>query len=152
MARHCEHCGTEVAVTATFCRSCGQALVPVDRDPNQLPARPPASPPARVPAQVPPSAPVQHGPPVFYKNPGVATLLSFFWAGAGQIYNGQIGKGVVFLIMYGFSLLLMFVLIGFITTPILWIIGMVDANSSAKAINDRLAREQGQHGAPHGTF
>jgi TM2 domain-containing membrane protein YozV len=32
-------------------------------------------------------------PPIFYKNPSIATILSFFWMGLGQIYNGQIGKG-----------------------------------------------------------
>jgi len=80
---------------------------------------------------------------VFYKNPGVATLLSFFFMGAGQIYNGQIGKGVAYIVLYSISLLLMFVLIGFITTPILWIIGMVDANSSANHINQELARRHG---------
>lgn len=33
-------------------------------------------------------------PPVFYKNPGLAAVLSFFFMGLGQIYNGQIAKGV----------------------------------------------------------
>lgn len=30
-----------------------------------------------------------------YKNPGVAAVLSFIFAGLGQIYNGHIGKGLV---------------------------------------------------------
>jgi TM2 domain-containing membrane protein YozV len=77
--------------------------------------------------------------PKFYKNPAVATILSFLFMGLGQFYNGQIGKGVLFIILYGFSILLMFVMIGFITTPILWIWGMVDANNSAKRINEHLA-------------
>jgi len=58
-------------------------------------------------------------PPKFYKNPSTATILSFFFMGLGQIYNGQIGKG----------------------TPILWIWGMVDANNSAKKINEKIATE-----------
>lgn len=78
--------------------------------------------------------------PKFYKNPAVATILSFFYMGLGQFYNGQIGKGVVFIILYGISLLLMYVIIGFVTTPILWIWGMIDANNSAKRINERLSR------------
>jgi len=78
-------------------------------------------------------------PPKFYKNPGVATVLSFFFMGLGQIYNGQIGKGIVFIILYAISWLLMFIFIGFITTPILWIWGMVDANRSAKEINKKIA-------------
>jgi len=80
-------------------------------------------------------------PPKFYKNPAVATILSLFVMGLGQIYNGQIGKGILFIVLYGISCLLMFVIIGFITTPILWIIGMVDANKSAKKINESLASE-----------
>jgi TM2 domain-containing membrane protein YozV len=90
-----------------------------------------------------PVSPIQTAgqPPKFYKNPGVATVLSFFFMGLGQIYNGEIGKGVLFILLYGISFLLMFVVIGFVTTPILWIWGMVDANKSAKRINDELARQ-----------
>ena len=80
-------------------------------------------------------------PPKFYKNPSIATILSLFFMGLGQIYNGQIGKGVVFIILYGISVALMWVVIGFITTPILWIWGMVDANNSAKKINEKMATE-----------
>jgi len=135
MARMCEKCNAEVAADARFCRSCGTALAPMGaRDVEIAPMHP--DPVARpTPAYRPhPAA------PVFYKNPGIATLLSFFWMGAGQVYNGQIAKGVAFLVMYLFSILLMFVLIGFITTPILWIIGMVDANASAKKINQEMAQ------------
>jgi len=80
-------------------------------------------------------------PPKFYKNPSIATILSFFFMGLGQIYNGQIGKGIVFIILYGISVTLMWVVIGFVTTPILWIWGMVDANNSAKKINEKMATE-----------
>ncbi len=78
-------------------------------------------------------------PPKFYKNPSVATILSFFFMGLGQIYNGQIGKGIIFIILYGISFALMIIVIGFITTPILWIWGMVDANNSAKKVNAEIA-------------
>ena len=80
-------------------------------------------------------------PPKFYKNPSIATILSFFFMGLGQIYNGQIGKGIVFIILYGVSVALMWVVIGFVTTPILWIWGMVDANNSAKKLNEKMAAE-----------
>ena len=39
-------------------------------------------------------------PPVFYKNPGLAAVLSFFYMGLGQIYNGQISKGIIFIVVY----------------------------------------------------
>ena len=64
-------------------------------------------------------------------------MLSFFYTGLGQIYNGQIGKGILLLIIYGASWLAMAVLIGFITTPILWIYGMYDAYKTAERINTR---------------
>ena len=79
-------------------------------------------------------------PPKFYKNPTIAVLLSFFVTGLGQIYNGQIGKGVLFIVLYAVSWLCMFVVIGLVTTPLLWIWGMIDANNEAKRINAELAR------------
>ncbi|MBD3403697.1 hypothetical protein GF420_12435 [candidate division GN15 bacterium] len=82
-------------------------------------------------------------PPVFYKNPGLAAVLSFFWMGLGQVYNGQIAKAVVFIVAYAISWLLMFILIGFITTPILWLYGMWDAYDSAQKINSDLAFRAG---------
>ncbi|WP_078554904.1 hypothetical protein [Bacillus alkalicellulosilyticus] len=70
------------------------------------------------------------------KNSGIAAVLSFFYSGLGQIYNGQIAKGIAFIVAYAISVLLMFVIIGFITTPILWIWGMVDAYKQAEKINN----------------
>jgi len=87
---------------------------------------------------------MQQNPPVFYKNPGLAAVLSFFWMGLGQIYNGQLAKGILFMIVYGFSWVLMFVLIGFITTPILFVYGIWDAYTSAEKINHWLAQQAGQ--------
>ena len=77
-------------------------------------------------------------PPIFFKNPTVATLCSFIFAGLGQFYNGQILKGILFFGSMFFSVLLMWLFIGYILAPIVWILGMVDANSSAKRINKRL--------------
>lgn len=71
------------------------------------------------------------------KSPGLAAVLSFFVTGLGQIYNGQIGKGIGFIVGYFISWLLMFVIIGFITTPIIWIWGMVDSYKVANALNQK---------------
>ena len=79
-------------------------------------------------------------PPKFYKNPTIAVILSFFVTGLGQIYNGQIGKGVVFIVLYALSWASMWIVIGLVTTPILWIWGMVDAHNEARRINAELAR------------
>jgi TM2 domain-containing membrane protein YozV len=112
---YCPTCGTKAAdETAPFCRICGNPLAS-DAHPRVIVIKPPRS-------------------------PGVAAVLSFFWCGLGQIYNGQIGKGIAMGIAYFFSYLLMYVLIGFITTPILWIWGMVDAYRTAEQLNRSDAR------------
>jgi TM2 domain-containing membrane protein YozV len=62
-------------------------------------------------------------------------VLSALWVGLGQIYNGEIGKGLGLMVAYIISALLILVLIGIITTPILWIYGIYDAYDTAKKIN-----------------
>ena len=69
------------------------------------------------------------------KNSGLAAVLSFFFSGLGQIYNGEIGKGIAFIVGQIINAALMMVFIGFITHPIVWIWGMVDAYKSAERIN-----------------
>lgn len=86
--------------------------------------------------------------PVFYKNPGLAAVLSFVFMGLGQIYNGQIAKGILFMIVYSISFLLMIILIGFVTTPILFIWGIWDAYKSAEKINQDIARQAGSYPGP----
>jgi len=72
------------------------------------------------------------------KNPGVAAILSFFWAGLGQIYNGQLMKGIGFIVLYAICVLLCFFLIGLLILPTVWIIGIWDAYRTAKLYNDRM--------------
>jgi TM2 domain-containing membrane protein YozV len=81
-----------------------------------------------------------------YKNPGLAAVLSFFYMGLGQIYNGQIAKGIVFIVAYSISWLLVAVVIGLITTPIMFIFGIYDAYRSAEKINYDIARRTGAQG------
>jgi len=56
------------------------------------------------------------------RNPILAAILSVIVAGLGQIYNGQIGKGVVFIILQIINGALTVVLIGWVLMPIvgLW--------------------------------
>ncbi|HLZ28636.1 MAG TPA: hypothetical protein VKV73_15085 [Chloroflexota bacterium] len=69
------------------------------------------------------------------KSAGLAAVLSFLWCGLGQIYNGEIGKGLIFGLLYFVSFCLIFVAIGLLTTPLLWIWGMVDAYNTAERIS-----------------
>ena len=73
------------------------------------------------------------------KNSGLAAVLSFFYTGLGQIYNGEIGKGIVLIIVQIVNIMLMFVVIGLITYPILWGWGIYDAYQTAEKINKKLA-------------
>ena len=76
---------------------------------------------------------------------GVAVVLSFFFPGLGQIYNGQIGKGIllIFLQIINDSLIIMDIF-GTINIPgllyiegfIVWIFGMYDAYQTAEKINE----------------
>ncbi len=78
----------------------------------------------------PPAYPFARPPMLPYKRkePAIALLLSFFMPGLGQIYNGDVGKGVLFLI--GFWILV-WVFIGWI----FWVWAMIDAHQSATDIN-----------------
>jgi TM2 domain-containing membrane protein YozV len=76
------------------------------------------------------------------KNPGLAAVLSFFISGLGQIYNGQIAKGVGLIVLQAINALLMFVLVGFITYPAVWIYGMYDAYKTAERINSKGSHNQ----------
>jgi TM2 domain-containing membrane protein YozV len=86
-------------------------------------------------AEICPKCGVRIKPPVEIKNPGLAGVLSFFIVGLGQIYNGQIGKGIILIILYIISIALCWVIVGFILLPILWIYGIYDAYKTAKRIN-----------------
>ncbi len=124
----CSGCGREIKATDQFCPGCGRAA-----GTGSTSLAPTAGTAVAPGIQAPPQQQVVVVKS--QKNPGVAAVLSFFWAGLGQIYNGEIGKGIIFLICYLVSALLMLAFIGFITTPILWIYGMVDAYKTAEKLN-----------------
>lgn len=45
----------------------------------------------------------------FHTNPGLAAVLSFIWNGLGQIYNGQIRKGLTIMFVSTISMLIVIV-------------------------------------------
>ena len=71
------------------------------------------------------------------KEPGIAAVLSFLFTGLGQIYNGQLGKGLFFICIQAVNVMLMMVVIGFITFPIFWVYGIWDAYNVAKLMNSQ---------------
>ena len=65
--------------------------------------------------------------------PTLALLLSLLWPGLGQVYNGQIRKGILLMLLYVMSLLLISASpIGFFTTALLLVYGVVNARSVAE--------------------
>lgn len=71
-----------------------------------------------------------------HKNPGLAAVLSLFMIGLGQIYNGQIGKGLLFMV-FGFCIALSILfLVGLILFPAFWIYNIYDAYATAQQINE----------------
>jgi TM2 domain-containing membrane protein YozV len=62
----------------------------------------------------------------------IAAALSFFLPGLGQFYNGDAGKGVALLAGAVFSVVLMFLAIGFLTYPVVWGFAIYDAYHNAE--------------------
>jgi TM2 domain-containing membrane protein YozV len=71
------------------------------------------------------------------RNPILAAILSLIVAGLGQIYNGQIGKGVFFIVIQLINGALTTILIGWILLPIVGLWAMIDAFMTAKRNNER---------------
>lgn len=104
--KFCANCGAEIDVKAMTCPECG--VLQQDQKVNVAPV----------------------------KNEGIAAVLSFLFCGLGQIYNGQIGKGIVLIVIQMINIMLMFVIIGLLTYPIVWVFGIWDAYTTAKKINE----------------
>jgi TM2 domain-containing membrane protein YozV len=107
--KFCVNCGAKIDVRAEICPKCGVRVAP-----------PPA--PARTEY-------------VERKSSGLAAVLSFLFVGLGQIYNGEIGKGILFIIIGVIILFTAIILIGFILYPLFWIYNIYDAYNTAKKIN-----------------
>ena len=58
---------------------------------------------------------------------GVPAVLSFFLPGLGQMVKGEVGKGILIFIGFWISVAMFAILIGFITTPILYVWQIMDA-------------------------
>lgn len=100
--KFCEHCGASVQTTQTFQQPAAQQPVYTQQ-------------PAAVKTE---------------KSAGVAAILAFFFTGSGQVYNGNVGKGIGILIgtIIGYFI---FVIPGIIV----WIYGVYDAYTTAQKMN-----------------
>jgi TM2 domain-containing membrane protein YozV len=86
----CSRCGIQNDDSAKFCQKCGTATAA---------PQPVATPPAPDPRMRGGSVPAGAGGKRYAvgKNPTIAVLLSLVLAGIGQIYNGDVKKGLVML-------------------------------------------------------
>jgi TM2 domain-containing membrane protein YozV len=82
-----------------------------------------------------PYPPMQPAPMIKPKNPGVAAVLSFLVPGVGQLMNGDIGLGILMMILTVLAWFSLFVVIGFILLPAVYIWSIVQAYSKAKSWN-----------------
>ena len=71
------------------------------------------------------------------RNPIIAAVLSLIVAGLGQIYNGQITKGVLFIVAQIINGALLYVAIGFVTMPLVGLWAVIDAYLVARRNNER---------------
>ncbi len=119
----CPKCGKDSALGAKFCESCGTSM-PSDQT-NQAP---------------PAYGPQPYGQPMYaplpLKNAGIAAVLAFLWAGLGHIYLGQIGKGIMYMVLYIVLWVIgIFTLFGLILPFIFWIWQLYDAYKKANEYN-----------------
>jgi len=107
MTKFCPSCGKELQFeNAEICPSCGVRI-------KELPK-------------------VQQSE---IKSSGIAAIASFLIPGLGQIYCGQIGRGIMIMIAVAISCVLILLLIGLILAPLVWIWNVYDAYTLAEQIN-----------------
>ena len=104
--KYCHHCGAQIAYEAEICPKCGVRV--------------------STPPQTSPSA---------TKNPGIAAVLSALFMGIGQIYNGQIAKGILMGVVAIVCIATSMFIVPLILLAALWIYGVYDAYKTAGKIN-----------------
>lgn len=73
---------------------------------------------------------LEPGAPLAKKNLKIAAILSIFFFGAGQVYNGQIKKGIMFLVGI-FVGIIVFLIPGIV----IWLFGIYDAIITSRRMN-----------------
>ena len=143
----CTKCGVAVAPDSKYCQRCGE---PLDTAGTQSPPMFSPLPEPHIHSYAGADYPEQpliaptYQPQRYYgpqgmvgrKNPGTAAVLSFLIVGLGQIYNGQILKGLAMLVV---SILFGITVVGLIVSFLIWLYGVFDAYGTAKRTN----RERG---------
>ena len=77
------------------------------------------------------------------KNPTLAAILSLLIPGVGQIYNGEVGKGILIIVVQIVNVMLMAIIIGFFTSLAVLIWAIYDAYKTAERINLQYVQQYG---------
>lgn len=163
MLVYCTKCGHEISTSALRCPGCGASPYRggVGNPSNQVTQIVRSAPPPVVTVLRQPSRP-QVVIVASQKSAGLAAVLSAFWPGFGQIYNGQILKGVAlstvsatcawfglpFMFFGGLAaagkpddptaeVMFLIGLAALIATPTIWLYSIVNAHRTAERINRR---------------
>lgn len=112
---------SEASDSSAYCRACGEEI--------------------HLEAEICPECGVRQRPQPQQKNPGIAAIASFFVPGLGQIYNGQIGFGIVMgIVTFG----LVIRIVGIVLAIPIWIYLVYHAYRKAEEIN-----QSGSRGTPN---
>ena len=105
--KYCSNCGKKIDAKAEICPKCGVRVAePKEKGVKEV------------------------------KSSGLAAVLSVLLPGLGQIYNGQIGKGILFMVLLVVFALMVFIIIGIPLLIAFWIYNIYDAYDTAKKINE----------------
>lgn len=108
---YCRDCGSEISARAEICPECGIRQQPPDGSQSDS-----------------------------NNDAGIAAAASFVIPGLGQVYNGELGKGILFFIM---TVILIASVIGIILAIPLWLFNIYDAYSNAGGDDDEeLSRDE----------
>jgi TM2 domain-containing membrane protein YozV len=118
----CENCGTQLGENATYCENCGAKVGNADPSIATSTSGDQGSTPVQM---------DQKTDSVQKKNPLIALILSLIITGVGQIYNGQVIKGVILLVVFFIVFVIFWPL-----ALIVWLFGMYDAYTTAGKINN----------------
>ena len=72
----------------------------------------------------------------------LALAFSFLFTGLGQIYNGQISKGLLFVAVQLVNFALIYWFVGLLTAPAFWLYGMLDAVGTAARMIEMAERDR----------
>lgn len=137
MSNYCPECGKQLEENSDFCSNCGTKINPEAESAYEQQQTQNNGNNSQQSTQ---SYTTYEQPNIVrnQKNAGLAAVLSFLIIGLGQIYNGEIAKGLILLVVSYLCIALAFLIIPLIVGIVLWIYAIYDAYDTAKKINEGL--------------